>query len=191
MIDFELVEKATRFSLQQLETRVHTDCPKLFLLDSILHPELLTKLYDFISEYSDDNWASEINQEFKNRLKLNWVPESVIEETHMVIENLTDKINEIFNKQYKFLGITVWKDRYGYSISKHIDVDAIDVAMQVYLSPDSGQDYGTEFDYNNQTIIAKYKQNSGYLLGDKIVHSMNKPVAAEDIRYSLYAIWQR
>jgi len=190
MIDFDLVTRATEYSLRSLRERTQTCCPSLFMIESFLCPDLVSKLHEFISEYPDKNWVTEYGQSERNRMKLNWVPETVIEETHMVLENLTIAINEIFNRHDTFMGITVWKDREGYHIPKHVDNDAIDIALQLYLSPESG-DFATEFLHNNEIIKAKYMQNSGYLLGDKVIHSMTTPVSADHTRYSLYAIWRR
>lgn len=189
MLDFALIDRATEYSLGRLTARQQTACPTLFLLDDVLHPELFDKLYQFVSTYSDDGWETEHGQETRNRLKLNWVPESVIEETHMVLENLTDTINDIFNTNDTFLGISVWKDRAGYKILKHTDNTLIDIAMQVYLNSDG--DYATEFEYSGQEIKADYKKNAGYLLGSPVVHAMPNPVALEHTRFSLYAIWRR
>jgi hypothetical protein len=66
----------------------------------------------------------------------------------------------------------------------------IDISLQIYLSPDFGN-YGTEFYYGNEKFDAPYTQNSGYLLGERIPHSMTKTISKNHTRYSLYAIWQQ
>ena len=189
MLDFALIDRATEYSLNRLRHCEETVCPTLFLLNDILHPELLDKLYQFVSTYPESGWDAEHGQETRNRLKLNWVPESVIEETHVVLENLTGPINDIFDKTDTFLGITIWKDRSGYKILKHIDNPLIDIAMQVYLNSEG--DYATEFEYSGNEIKAEYKKNAGYLLGSPVLHAMPNPVASEHTRFSLYAIWRK
>jgi hypothetical protein len=168
-----------------------TVSPGLFLLESFLHPILLSKLNDYIIN-TDLAWQIEPYQATKNRLKINWVADTVIEEVHIVMKNLTAELNRQFNRSNKFLGITIWKDQEGYTIERHKDRALIDLAIQIYLFGGT-EDLGTKFEYNNTIISADYKENSGYLQDNQlgIMHYLDTPVPKDHNRYSLYAIWTK
>lgn len=189
MLDFDLIRKSIEYSTLKLDERVTTPCEHLFLLDGFLHPELLDKLVAF-AESNTTDWQSVLYQETYVRKSISWIPETVIEETHMVMEGLTDSINTLFNKTEKFSGISIWKDVHPYSIKKHVDNDKVGTAIQIYLT--SGpSNLCTVFEHNSSTISAEYKKNSGYTMDNmyKVIHSMETPVPRDHTRYSLYAIW--
>jgi len=191
LLDFELIKQSTQYSLDKLKNIEKTDCPGLFFLSDFLYLPLIDKLVDFI-DATDLDWQEQEGQEYKNRLKVNWVPNSVIEETHIVIESLTGSLNKKFNRNNKFLGVSIWKDQEGYGIGKHTDNKIIDVAIQIYLT-ESAENLGTTFEYNNLTLQAQYQKNHGYLLdgSHQLPHYMNVPVPKEHVRYSLYAVWSK
>jgi hypothetical protein len=190
-LDFTLIDNSTVYSLDKLTSKTSTISPNLFLLDSFLHPQLLAKLNDYILNTKLD-WHIDPYQATKNRLKINWVADTVIEEVHIVMENLTTALNQHFNRSNKFLGITIWKDQEGYTIERHRDRALIDLAIQIYLFGGT-DDLGTKFEYNNTIISADYKENSGYLQDNQtgVVHYLDNPVPKDHIRYSLYVIWTR
>ena len=190
-LDFTLIDDSTAYSLDKLSNKTSTISPSLFLLDSFLYPPMLTKLNDYILNTELD-WHIEPYQATKNRLKINWVADSVIEEVHIVMENLTATLNQQFNRTNRFLGITIWKDQVGYTIERHKDRALIDLAIQIYLTGGT-DDLGTKFEYNDKVLAAKYKANSGYLQDNQtgIVHYLDTPVPKNHIRYSLYVIWSK
>jgi hypothetical protein len=190
-LDFTLIENSTAYSLDKLSNKTSTISPDLFLLDSFLYPPLLTKLNDYILN-TELEWHVDPYREIKNRTKINWVFDSVIEEVHIVMKNLTTVLNQQFNRSDKFLGITIWKDQEGYTIDRHKDRVLIDLAIQIYLFGGT-EDLGTKFEYDNTIISADYKENSGYLQDNQtgVVHYLDTPVPKDHIRYSLYAIWIR
>jgi hypothetical protein len=150
------------------------------------------KLINFITT-NDLEWQKEINSKYLHRLKINWIPDSVIEEVYIVLENLTLELNQKFNRNNKFLGTTIWKDHEGFTIEGHDkDNEIIDISMQVYLTEDLAN-LGTSFIYNNKIIQANYTKNYGYLYDNSrgVPHYMDIPVPKEHIRYSLYAMWSR
>lgn len=189
-LDFDLIKNSIAYSKKQLiDNKESSACPHLFLLSDFLYPELLEKLLNFIST-THTEWETVIYQENTVRRSITWIPDSVVEEVHMVLESLTDSVNKIFNKQAKFLGINIWKDIHPYSIELHEDNDMVGTAMQIYLS--SGpENLNTIFNYNLKTINAIYRKNSGYIMDNsfKIIHGMLTPVPENHIRYSLYATW--
>lgn len=188
-IDFKLIEQSVEYSLNKLKTTPDTDCPGLFFLSDFLYPALLDKLINFITT-NDLDWQIQELQEYENRLKINWIFDSPIEEVHTVMDQLTESLNEKFCTNCKFIGISIWKDQEGYSISKHVDNKIIDLAIQIYLSGET-ENLGTRFEYDNKSFQAQYQKNYGYLVdgNKKLVHSMSSPVPRGHTRYSLYAIW--
>jgi len=190
LLDFKLITDSTSYSLDRLSKIDSTACPHLFFLKDFINPDLLVKLLDYITT-EEIVWTKELKQEYNNRLKLNWIPESVIEETHIVLDNLTADLNQRFNRTNKFLGLSIWKDQEGYTISMHEkDNSIIDVAVQIYLS-ESTVDLATKFLVNGTILSTDYKENYGYLVDNSVgvPHYMNTPVPADHIRYSLYAMW--
>lgn len=191
-LDQDLISKSTVKSIDSLDKIVSTECPHLFFIEDFLEHSLLKKLISFIST-ADVEWVKEIDQEYLNRLKLNWVFDSVVEEVHIVLDNLTEKLNQKFNKTNKFIGLTVWKDQEGYTISPHNkDNDLIDIAIQLYLT-EGNVDLSTKFEYNGKILHPSYKINSGYLFDNSVGvrHYMITPVPQNYTRFSLYAIWSK
>jgi hypothetical protein len=192
LLEFDLIEQSTQYSADNLKNIEKTDCPYLFFLKSFINPTLLDKLLNYIST-EELCWLPETNQEYQNRLKLNWVFNTVVEEMHIVLENLTIALNQKFNRNNKFIGLTIWKDQEGYTISKHNkDNPIIDLAIQIYLTDDA-VNLGTKFEYNNKIFSTKYQKNHGYLYDNSqgVTHYMTTPVPKNHVRYSLYAMWSK
>lgn len=195
MLDFELINLSYDHAATQLDRKTNTGIPGLYVIENFLPISLLEKLTTFIQV--ENNWLAETVESgdtpYPKRMKLNWVPDSVIEETHILLEKLTGKLNKEFQRNNKFMGLSIWKDYTGYSISKHTDNPVIDIALQVYLNSNSTLHLGTDFEYKNQKFSVKYDMNTGYIMDNtkKITHSMQTKVPANYVRYSLYAIWTR
>ena len=191
-IDSSLVEQATAYSRWQLHQSRTTAIPGLLRLDDFLYPVLLDKLLEKLREALP--WQPETtesgSQAYPNRQKINWLPESVIEETHMVFENLTGAVNRKFARNNRFLSISVWRDDPGYSIPSHVDNSIIDIAMQIYLEP-GPRELGTAFHWNSNTVTIPYQSNTGYLMDNRaqIPHSMSNSVPEFQRRLSVYAIY--
>lgn len=67
-LDFTLIDNSTAYSLDRLVDKTPTISPSLFLLDSFLHPQLLSKLNNYILN-TDLDWHVDPYQSTKNRLK--------------------------------------------------------------------------------------------------------------------------
>lgn len=187
-LDHLLIEDSKIYSQVRLNNTVATASPDLQFVSDFIYPPLLDKLVNFINNDQLD-WQDEIYQESKNRSKLNWIPDSVLEETHIVLDSLTDQLNKTYNKQTKFLGLSVWKDQQGYTIRPHTDQPLISISLQIYLS-ELANDLSTHFLYNGKVLGPEYVKNSGYIQNNVgITHFMVNPVPAGHVRYSLYAIW--
>ena len=191
-LDFKLIEKSIQYALDSLKSSSIV-CPGLLYVSELLDPVLLVKLQDYIS---DDKLVWERQEDplamstYFGRKKINWIPDSVIEETHMVLDGLTDYLNQRFNKQNKFEGLSVWKDEHTYQVPLHTDDLRIDISMQIYLNGDDSMDLGTRFQVNTVVKIP-YKTNHGYLMDNRqnIKHFYNGKSPKDYHRYSLYAIW--
>ena len=191
-IDFKLIEKSIGHSLSSLESS-ELVVPGLLYINNFLDPELLIKLQNYIVNdeltWDIQEHQNNIGRSYK-RKKINWVSDSVIEETHSMLDKLTDYINQRFNRQNKFLGLSIWKDEFGYQLKPHTDNPVIDIAVQIYLNGDDSMDLGTRFQVNTLVKIP-YKTNHGYLMDNRqnIKHFYNGKFPKDYHRYSLYAIW--
>ena len=191
-IDFALIDQATQYSIDQLAQKISTQCPYISILPNFIDPALLEKLYNYA--LVSDCWSKQekYGSSFyeTNRFKINWEPDTVIEEVHTVFENLTDTFNQVYKKNYKFSGINLWKDSAGFHTIRHIDNPTIDLSIQIYLN-DTDCDLGTKFEYANTTIKTPYLKNFGYIMNNdgKIIHYFDSEIPPEYTRYSLYAIW--
>lgn len=191
-LDFKLIEKSIQHAIDSLESS-EIVCPGLLSLVDLLYLDLLTKLQTYIFN-EDLPWKRQEDpialSRYFGRKKINWVPDSVIEETHMVLDGLTDYINQRFNKQNKFGGLSIWKDEHTYQVPLHTDDLRIDISMQIYLNGDDNMDLGTGFRLDTVVKIP-YKTNYGYLMDNsqKISHFYNGKSPKDYHRYSLYAIW--
>jgi hypothetical protein len=197
-LDFQLIEQSTQHALAQLEKIEQTSCPYIFFIEELLHHVLLEKLLKYVEQENIiwlpekpplDSSSYSINPD---RKKLNWAPDTVIEEVHIVLDSVTNSINKIWNRSNNFLGLSIWRDTKNFAIRKHTDNPVIDVALQVYLT-ESSSIPGTVFEYNNKLIQTKYQKNYGYIMDNqaKVSHFLPKPVPANHTRYSVYAIWSK
>jgi hypothetical protein len=190
-LDFALIDRSTQYAIDSLESS-KTICPGLLYVLDLLDSELLAKLQTYIF---DENivWGIQEHHDgdgyHYDRKKINWISDSVIEETHMVLEGLTDYINQCFSRQNKFLGLSIWKDEHSYQVPLHIDNPVIDVSVQIYLN-DNNMDLGTRFQLDTVFKIP-YKTNHGYLMDNRqhIQHFYDGKSPEDYHRYSLYAIW--
>lgn len=196
-LDFKLIEKSISYSIDILETS-KIICPGLLHVTNFLHSDLLLKLQTFIfddnltwgfHDYHNDYHRS-INTPALYRKKIDWIPDSVVEETHIVLDSLTDYLNRRFNKKNKFLGLSIYKDLSSLKLLMHTDNPVIDLSIQVYLNSNN-QNLGTKFHLPQTIFQIPYKVNCGYLMDNnfKIIHSYDGFLDKNYYRYSLYAVW--
>lgn len=190
-IDSQLIEHSAIHAQQQLFAAT-TVAPGLLFVKDFFHTDLLTKIFNEISQ--DWPWQSETIEDgtaaYPNRLKINWLADTVVEETHCVFEQLTPNIKELFTGAYRFLGIAFWKDLPGYQIGAHVDNASIAWSIQIYLSS-APPNLATEFYTDDQTLQAKYHVNHGYAMDNtkQIRHAMPFAVPENHLRLSCHAIW--
>ena len=191
-LDFALIEASTQHALDKLESGeiIH---PGLLCIHNFLEPELLLKLQNYIS---NDKLPWEFQEHHDgagyrhDRKKINWVAESVIEETHMVLSEMTQYLNERFNRKNRFLGLSVWKDEKSFQVPVHVDNPIINISIQIYLNSNN-QNLGTKFHVNDGVFQVPYRINCGYLMDNSygIRHFYDGNPSMGYHRYSLYAIW--
>lgn len=191
-IDFSLINYSSEHSLTKLENLQKTSSPSLYLLDNFLSKDLVDKLVNFVNA-SDTVWETQEDDNkgyIKSRQKINWIPDSVVEEAYTVFHNLTDSLNSLFNKKSKFSGITLWKDSAGFTVTRHSDNPKISYSIQIYLA-NGPQDLATVFEFLGEKIKAKFEVNCGYLMDNtpKLPHYVIGTVPNDFTRYSLYAVW--
>jgi len=166
-----------------------TDCKDLYFFQNFLYPPLLSKLIEFVNS-EELEWTVARLQETQQRREIAWLPDSIIEETHTVIENLTNTINDKLNIKQKFNGISIWKDWGSYKIERHSDQELIKTSLQVYLNS-TKKNLATQFKCNGEIICPEYVTNAGYLMNNKskVKHWMHQSIPKNFNRYSLYATW--
>lgn len=190
-LDFTLIHESTihaRDSISNGKT-VH---PGLLFVDHLLPANLLEKLQVYIC---DDNmlWHNQetlTGEIYPGRKKITWTADSVIEEIHVVLDNLTEHLNQRFSRQNKFLGLSVWRDECTFQMIPHYDNPNNDISIQIYLNNDN-MDLGTTFIINNSAVKAPYSANHGYLMDNtqNILHLYNGKPPVGYHRYSLHAVW--
>ena len=134
-LDFTLIHESTIHAHESISNS-KTVHPGLLFVENFLSIDLLKKLQVYVR---DENltWNSQetsVGLIYPGRRKINWAADSVIEEVHTVLDNLTEYINQLFARQNKFLGLSVWKDEYTYQIDPHYDNPVINISMQIYLN---------------------------------------------------------
>ncbi len=191
-LDFNRIKNSIEHSRKKLSEKKPTLSPDLYLLEDFLYPELITGIVDYVTKSSNVPWEKVKLQENKPRMQITWCPGTIVEETHNVMENLTDSINGLFATNYKFNGIVIWKDTESYTISKHSDNKIIAAAIQIYLNSGPAN-LNTSFYSGKDIIPTNYKENFGYLMHNVncLKHGMTSAVPKDFVRYSMYAIWSQ
>jgi hypothetical protein len=173
--------------------------PQVKFIKDAFNQDLLLKLQEyFTSNFHSGPWKPETNEygiPKKNtpRYKLEWDPESVIEEIYEVCNSVTSLLQELYTcPNLAFDGITIWRDHPGYNIDWHTDNPIIHLTMQIYLfgSPACP---GTEFKTDSGSITAPFVPNNGYFVDQHITrptHRTAHAVLENQMRYSLFAIWK-
>ena len=191
MIDHNLIKAGTKHSNYVLDITLPGDCKDLYFFQNFLYPPLLNKLIEFVSS-EELEWAvvRYLGIWPRGRREVTWLPDSVIEETHTVIENITNTINNKLNIKQEFNGISIWKDWGSYKSGRHSDQELIKTSLQVYLNS-TEKNLATQFECNGEIICPKYVANAGYLLNNqsKVKHWMKQPIPKNFNRYSLFATW--
>jgi hypothetical protein len=198
MIDQQLIDENIDTLVAGLTTANSVD-RRLHLVQSVFTQSMLTKLQEyFITNEHSDLWVPETTQynipmKDRPRHKITWDAETVIEELHEVCNGATNTVQKMYPGSIKpFNGVIIWRDCPGYYFGWHTDNPVINVSMQIYLQG-SENNPGTEFEVENNSVIAPFIPNSGYIVdhsGDnKPRHRVTHAVPEGSVRYSLFALW--
>lgn len=191
MIDHDLIEQSILHSNKITPVEIFSG---LYKIENFLFTPLLKKLLSFVSTI-DMEWVYETTPDgqelIQSRKKVNWIPDSPLEEVHTVLESYTTSINKLFDRDNTFDGISVWKDTTGYNIKPHTDNPIFDVALQLYLSDNPYIKKATSFYKDDAVYQLDHIQNTGYIVDNrrKIVHSFTDKIPNNDVRYSLHSVW--
>jgi hypothetical protein len=196
MINYDLINENIIHALAAIKNIEPTPCPGIWQIKNIFNENLLGKLQNHLDTVSDDCWSMVEGQENRSRRKLTWQADTVIEEMHEICSGLTDYINKRFSDFNKnFLGISIWKDQQGYTMSWHQDNPIIDIGMQIFLFDRVSPEYGTVFKIDEKEYLVPYISNTGYIIVQNqqltTLHKPAMPLASNQIRYSLYSVWSR
>ena len=195
MIDQDIIEKASDSLQKSLENR--QELTKDFsTLENVFSLDVINKIHDYILNDSDKPWALETTSngvEMKiPRRKINWHGETVIEELHCAMENITPEVQVILEKDIKFIGIVLWQDYENYKINWHSDNPILLATMQIYLAG-SKKNPGTEFKLGGDNFhTCAFIPNTGYFLNqtqNRLEHHTTGKVPANVSRYSLFGMW--
>ena len=191
MIDQQLIDRSTDVAKLSLTTCKSTASSDLHLLNDFLDKELVAKLKQYLNQDSNDKWYL---GELFDRDGLAWDADTVIEELHMVFDNLTTVISEqFFDRPLNFIGTHIWRDRSPFSQKWHSDNPMINVAIQLYLFDEAPSECGTSFMINGIELAVPYIHNSGYILTTHtppgIIHKPSIVLPPGAIRHSIYGIW--
>lgn len=124
-----------------------------------------------------------------------------IHEISLELQKTMQPIMDKFN--LSGLGIpnaSMWKDREGFELLPHCDQKVLNVTMQIYLDDDCDKDCGTTFLKpvfgiidGEELLTTPYGKGNGYILlnTNKEMHGMMKTVPADNIRTSLYIVFNK
>lgn len=193
MLDQSLISSATKHATNSLN--VSTPLIRNFrTLDNFLSTALVDKLQEYINNVDDTAWQPVPLQTALPRKSINWQADTVIEELHIITDNLTNYVNQLFNTSgLKLQAIQLWKDSEGYFLTPHKDNPVIDISLQIYLF-DSPSNLGTSFLLDGKVIDIPFKHNTGYILFKesydlRLKHWTTATVPVGVNRYSLYVTW--
>ena len=195
MIDQNIITNAS-ISLQNALTDRFQHTNDFCTIKNVFSQEVLHKVNDYILNDSDKPWALETTEhgvEMKvPRSKITWHGETVVEELHCAMESITPEVQEILEKDIKFLGNALWQDYENYKIDWHSDNPILLATMQIYLAG-STENPGTEFKISKGNFhTCDFIPNTGYFLNqtqNRLEHHTTGKVPANVSRYSLFGMW--
>jgi len=191
-LDFDLINSSIIQSEISINNRKPLINQDLYQIKDFIPNAFLSKLLNYA--IISDNWLVQEGVTggpvYNNRYKINWHPDSVVEELHIIFENLTQNIENIFKKSLKFDGISIWKDLEKFELPIHADNQKISASIQIYLN-DCPSILGTTFFNEDKEFFIPFEKNNGYLVDNRrqLLHYVATPVPAGITRYSVNAIW--
>lgn len=191
MIDQNSIQQIVSTVKTSLDTAMRTN-EQLSMVKNVLPIDCINKIRTLAE--SNKDWKP-VAYHSDSRLKIDWIPESIVEELHIAGNLLTDEIKKYYSMDdIKFQALQIWKDTATHSMPMHQDNPIIDVALQVYLFNNDPTE-GTTFDVDGNLIDVPFESNNGYILWKKsneerIPHKPTKAVSNGE-RITLYLTWSR
>tara|TARA_R110001592_G_scaffold51456_3_gene158196 strand:+ start:3554 stop:4180 length:627 start_codon:yes stop_codon:yes gene_type:complete len=124
-----------------------------------------------------------------------------IHEISLELQKTVEPIKEKFD--LSGLGMpntSMWRDTEGFNLFPHCDQKVLNVTMQIYLDDDCDKECGTTFikpvfgsEHGEELLTTLYGKGNGYILlnTNKEMHGMMKTVPADNIRTSLYIVFDK
>lgn len=177
-----------QFTAKWIANSIHNRqqvCDFCWTIDNVLPSNILNTINSFLD--INDKWENVDLQESWPRRAVHWdQPDaSPYKQMHFAFQQLTPVIRGVFNEHVEFQHSNMWEDSPEYTIDPHVDNDAINYALQIYLN-DADPDCGTCMYRDGEVIYqVPFKKNTGYILknGVNSWHGMTKP---GNVRRSLY-----
>lgn len=191
MLDFKLIEQGTAHARTVLNAL--PSCAGTVQVFTKLFPEqLLAELLDYCKSASWQPAFNREGEEIKYRKKISFEHDTVLEVSHTVLENVTDDLSKLFDKQLTFNGIDLWKDTEHYAIGPHTDNPMFNASLQMYIQnlPYLSTVFESTQDCQSN-IWTDTAPGSGYIADNTngLTHWLNGIVPANYNRYSLHATW--
>ena len=191
MLDFELVERGTAHASTVINAL--PSCEGTVQVFQKLFPQqLLAELLDYCELADWQTALGAYGETIEHRQKICFEHDTVLEVSHMVLENVTDDLSKLFNKQLTFNGLDLWKDTENYAIGPHTDNPMFNASLQMYIQnlPHLSTVFESTQDYQSNTWTDT-APGSGYVADNTVglTHWLNGVVPADYNRYSLHATW--
>jgi len=186
MIDQDLIKSGSQH-LKNTLVSLSSDHNGLILIDDVFTNQIIEKLLKFC--VTNDAWEKVPGQKYKDRGTISWCYDSIVEETHTILEGVTPEIVRLIQRDLVFTGVNLWKDTEGYTVERHTDNTVIQVSLQVYIQ--NLPTLSTIFEHDGNLVHTNPSTNSGYISDNSmsIPHWLSNAIPAKFTRYSLHAIW--
>ena len=184
-LNFHRIQANKHSAELSLNKKNSTNDLTLATLSNFFQQDFVDDLIKFLEEYQ--HWKKTNNL---YRLQLTWESNTIIEEAHIIFEQLTNLVENFASRKLQFNGLCIWKDFENYAIPTHSDNPKIEVALQIYLKGPCAS--GTEFMINDTAFKLDFIANNGYIMDNcsRLLHKMTRPLKKDEIRYTVYASWR-
>jgi len=178
-----------QFTAKWIANSIHNRqqvCDFCWTIDDVLPPNVLNAINSFLD--NNNKWENVDLQDSWPRRAVHWdQPDtSPYRQMHFVFQQLTPVIRGVFDEHVEFQHSNMWEDSPEYTIDPHVDNDAINYAIQIYLN-DANENCGTCMYDSEQKLIHRvpYIKNTGYILKNG-VNSWHGMTTKGNLRRSLY-----
>ena len=176
-------------NLDSINNACHIPSVGCYVVQDYLSPELLAEVKQVFADRSRD-WRKGYMQENWNRWQLWWEdPIHNLLRDAAASPSVIAAINSKLEKPVKFNSLSLWHDYGGLSLSLHVDNDAYNVGIQIYITDIIHYALGTSIADERHRVLftLPYSDNMGYFLtnANKTPHGVMTPVPEVFNRYSI------